>query len=171
MDSLLTNLPTLLAISRMGSLTAAAKQLGVPRSTVSRRLARLEQELGVLLAERNTRTFKLTEPARRLAGEAAAVVTHLQSLSESISFEAGQVRTEAEVRAVPEHEVRVGTPTDIQSVGIPEHCLVTIGGRERDDDLLPCENLDTAQVTIRNRGASKGHHWRPPPKQLLDRVW
>ncbi len=92
MDALLANLPTLLALASTRSLTAAAAELGVPRSTVSRRLARLEQDLGVLLAERNTRSFTLTAAGRRLAGEAGTMLASLQTLSESVRADAGQIR-------------------------------------------------------------------------------
>lgn len=92
MDALLANLPTLLALARTNSLTAAATELGVPRSTVSRRLARLEQDLGVVLAERSTRNFTLTEAGRRLAGEAGGMLARLQTVSESVRAEAGQIR-------------------------------------------------------------------------------
>ena len=92
MDALLANLPTLLALARTSSLTAAAVELGVPRSTVSRRLARLEQDLGVLLAERNTRSFTLTAAGRQLATEAGGMLARLQTVSESVRADAGQIR-------------------------------------------------------------------------------
>lgn len=92
MDALLANLPTLLVLARTGSLTAAAAELGVPRSTVSRRLARLEQDLDVVLAERNTRTFTLTEAGRRLAAEAGVLLASLQTISDSVRADAGQIR-------------------------------------------------------------------------------
>jgi DNA-binding transcriptional LysR family regulator len=43
------------------SFSEAARKLGVPLSTVSRRVADLEQELGVQLIERSTRKLRLTD--------------------------------------------------------------------------------------------------------------
>jgi DNA-binding transcriptional LysR family regulator len=43
-----------------GGITAAATRVGLPKSNISRRLARLEQRLGVQLIERNSRTSRLT---------------------------------------------------------------------------------------------------------------
>ena len=44
-----------------GSLSGAARRLGMPVSTVSRRIAEFEQELGVRLLERSTRNLALTD--------------------------------------------------------------------------------------------------------------
>jgi DNA-binding transcriptional LysR family regulator len=64
------------AIGDAGSLSAAARKLKVPLPTVSRKLALLEEHLGVRLVVRTTRKFVLTEPGRtylqscrRLLGE------------------------------------------------------------------------------------------------------
>ncbi|HEY3147329.1 MAG TPA: LysR family transcriptional regulator, partial [Dongiaceae bacterium] len=64
------------AVGDAGSLSAAARALKVPLPTVSRKLAQLEEHLGVRLVVRTTRKFALTEPGRiylescrRLLGE------------------------------------------------------------------------------------------------------
>lgn len=57
-----------------GSLTAAASVLGLPRPTVSRRLARLEERLGVRLIHRTTRRMKLTQQGATLYEKARRVV-------------------------------------------------------------------------------------------------
>ena len=49
------------AVIRAQSFTKAAELSGVPLSTISRRLANLEERLGVKLVERTTRKMKLTE--------------------------------------------------------------------------------------------------------------
>ncbi len=49
------------AVVQRGSFTAAAKALGVPKSTVSRRIAELEAELAVTLLHRTTRRVRTTE--------------------------------------------------------------------------------------------------------------
>lgn len=71
-----------------GSLTAAANRLDLPKSSVSRALARLEDALGVRLLQRTTRKLHLTEAGElfyqrvsRVMGElreAERVVTQLQ---------------------------------------------------------------------------------------------
>jgi DNA-binding transcriptional LysR family regulator len=48
-------------VSQMRSFTRAAQRLGVPKSSVSRAILRLENRLGVRLVERTTRRVTLTE--------------------------------------------------------------------------------------------------------------
>lgn len=49
------------AVAQAGNLTQAGARLGVSTATVSKRLQRLEQRLGVRLAARDARSFSLTE--------------------------------------------------------------------------------------------------------------
>jgi len=62
------DLKYLLALKRAGTLAAAARELGVDHSTVSRRLSALEEEIGNTLFRRTPDGLVFTE-----AGEAAAV--------------------------------------------------------------------------------------------------
>ncbi|WP_372885257.1 LysR family transcriptional regulator [Shimia sp.] len=88
-----------LATAETGSLSAAARRLGITQPTVGRQVAALEQELGVLLFERLGKALHLTQPgaellehARRM-GEAAGRISLLASgLSQSIE---GKVRITA----------------------------------------------------------------------------
>ncbi|MGR6873786.1 LysR substrate-binding domain-containing protein [Pseudomonas sp. HK3] len=48
-------------VASKGSFTAAADELDMPKSAVSQKISRLEQELGVRLIERTTRRLHLTE--------------------------------------------------------------------------------------------------------------
>ncbi|MCP5071482.1 MAG: LysR family transcriptional regulator [bacterium] len=57
-----------------GRVTAAADVLGLPRPTVSRRLARLEQRLGVRLLHRTTRRMKITPQGEVLYARARRTV-------------------------------------------------------------------------------------------------
>lgn len=56
----LTDLETFLLVASSGSVTAAAKSLGVPKSTVSRRVQRLEEALDQPLVTRSPNRVRLT---------------------------------------------------------------------------------------------------------------
>jgi DNA-binding transcriptional LysR family regulator len=62
------------AVVDCGSITAAASQLGLPRPTLSRRLGRLEERLGVRLLRRTTRRMHLTQQGEVLYASARRVV-------------------------------------------------------------------------------------------------
>lgn len=77
-------------VVRDASFSAAANSLGVPRSNVSRRVARLERDLGARLLERTTRRLHLTEAGelyyphcRRIEEEAENAEISVQELLET----------------------------------------------------------------------------------------
>ena len=51
-------------IAELRNISAAARSLGEPKSTVSRSLVRLEEGLGITLVERSTRNLRLTDAGR-----------------------------------------------------------------------------------------------------------
>src|SRR5450432_1953538 len=57
----LNDIRTFVAIAQAGTLTAAAKEMQLPTSTVSRALTRLEKHLGVLLVQRSHRGLSMTD--------------------------------------------------------------------------------------------------------------
>jgi DNA-binding transcriptional LysR family regulator len=69
---------TFVRVAEGSGLTPAARALGVPKSTVSRALARLERRLGVRLVQRTTRALALTDAGRayyeRVRGAVAGVL-------------------------------------------------------------------------------------------------
>jgi DNA-binding transcriptional LysR family regulator len=60
-DPNLNDVRTFVAAAQAGTLTAAARELRVPASTVSRALTRLEKHLAVLLVQRSSRGLVLTD--------------------------------------------------------------------------------------------------------------
>jgi DNA-binding transcriptional LysR family regulator len=55
---------TFVRVMESGSFTAAAQELGLPKSSVSRRVSALEAALRVRLLQRSTRKLVLTEAGR-----------------------------------------------------------------------------------------------------------
>ena len=73
----MTDLNALMLFAKVAeakSFTAAARQLGMPVSTVSRRVADLEKELGTRLLVRSTRSVRLTEAGALVIDQARALI-------------------------------------------------------------------------------------------------
>ena len=90
----LDNILVFVNVAQFESITRAARSLGMPISTVSRRLSVLESELGVSLLRRTTRRVTLTAQGREyfsqcqeplnLLQEAERVLTHAQRRPEGL---------------------------------------------------------------------------------------
>jgi DNA-binding transcriptional LysR family regulator len=72
-------------VVRTGSFSAAARQLGLPPSSVSRRIGALEQRLGVPLFVRTTRQVSLTEAGRVYSNSIQRVLTELDDADLMVS--------------------------------------------------------------------------------------
>jgi DNA-binding transcriptional LysR family regulator len=68
-----SGLKDFLELCRSGSLSAASRRLGVDRNTVARRVAALEEALGLLLFERGPQGWTRTAAGEELAGLASRV--------------------------------------------------------------------------------------------------
>jgi DNA-binding transcriptional LysR family regulator len=87
----LADLETFVAVADTGGVSGAARRLGLPKSIVSRRLVRLENELGAQLLTRTTRGAALTEAGATYREHAARVVAELEAARDSLS-PAGELR-------------------------------------------------------------------------------
>ncbi len=98
----LNEVEAFVAVVQAQGFTRAAERLGVPKSGVSRRVARLEATLGVRLIHRTTRSFHLTEVGQRYYERASRALTELE-----------EARTEASTSSgSPAGVVRITVPTD-----------------------------------------------------------
>ena len=80
----LEQLETFLAVVQRGSFAAAGRALHQSPSVLSRRLAALEAELGVVLLQRTTRRLSLTEAGQELLERSAPAVATLQAVAEEL---------------------------------------------------------------------------------------
>ena len=91
-----TRLRVLDALARLGSVTAAAKELHYTQPTVSHHLARLEAETGAQLLQRAGRGVRLTPAGQLLAARAAEIIGRIETadaeLAAHVGLTAGRVR-------------------------------------------------------------------------------
>ena len=92
------------------SFTAAAKELGVPVSSVSRAVASLEGELGVRLLHRTTRKLSLTDAGQHFFGRMQAVISEAEDAAREITGFASE----------PVGVVRLTAPPEIGAQALPK---------------------------------------------------
>jgi DNA-binding transcriptional LysR family regulator len=84
------------AVARAGGIRGAAAELGVPKSTISRRLAQLEASIGAPLVVRTSRRFALTDLGRALASRGEQMESFVRAsedlVRQAIAEPAGQLR-------------------------------------------------------------------------------
>jgi DNA-binding transcriptional LysR family regulator len=81
-----------MALVEAGSFHAAARQLGLSRALVSKRVAALERELGVSLVQRTTRALSVTGPGAEFLEPCRQVLEAYEAAT------AGLARHQAEPR-------------------------------------------------------------------------
>src|ERR1700733_9450644 len=74
----LNDVRTFVSVAQAGTLTAAAKELHCPASTLSRALTRLEKHLGVLLVQRGPRGLVLTDAGKEYLQSCRRALQSLQ---------------------------------------------------------------------------------------------
>lgn len=90
-------------VVQAGSFSAAARQLGLPTSTVSTRVARLERRLGVTLLQRTTRRLHLTEAGSLYFEHASTGLGYLMEAEAALD----------EARQQPQGTLKMTAPADL----------------------------------------------------------
>lgn len=78
------DLEVFVEVADAGGVSPAARRLGLSKSVVSRRLARLEAELGVQLIARTTRGAALTEAGLRFREHAERITGQVEAAQDSV---------------------------------------------------------------------------------------
>ena len=94
------------SVAESGSFSRAAERMGLPKSTVSRRLAALETRLGERLLLRTTRRQSLTEFGLQLLEHARQVVSEVEAVS----------ALSERRQAIPSGRLRVSMPSDFANL-------------------------------------------------------
>src|SRR5450432_3756781 len=104
----LNHVAVFIRVVELESFTAAAKHLGLPKSSVSRSVTHLEEALGVRLLQRTTRTLHLTDAGQAYYERARAALGSLE--------EAALAATN--LSAEPRGTVRMTAPGDMGIINL-----------------------------------------------------
>jgi DNA-binding transcriptional LysR family regulator len=127
-------LQVFLAVARAGRISAAARRLGVEHTTVSRRLAALEHELGVPLFYRTTTGYRLTRHGENVVGSAEAMERAALAVAARAREHGGAVAGRVRVAMPPEYGSHWLAPSLPALHAAHPHIdlQILVGTRERD---------------------------------------
>jgi DNA-binding transcriptional LysR family regulator len=93
-----------------GGFSAAGRALGVPKSRLSNRVARLEERLGVRLLQRSTRRFVITDVGERFLVHCRAMIEQARAAQDAVE----------ELRSEPQGLVRLSCPVSMAATVMAE---------------------------------------------------
>lgn len=133
-----------------GGFAAASRALGEPKSKLSRRVAQLEDHLGVRLIQRSTRRFSVTEVGQTYYAHCRAMLVEAEAAGEAIERS----------RAQPRGTVRLSCPTMLLDFRVA--AMVASFMRECPDVQVQLEATDR-RVDVIGEGLDLAIRVRPPP--------
>jgi DNA-binding transcriptional LysR family regulator len=100
------NMQIFVEVAKAQSFRRAADVLGMPNSTVSRRIAELERDIGLRLFNRTTRRVELTESGHRYFERCRRILQDAQLAHEEL----------ADMQARPSGTIRLSLPVDFSVI-------------------------------------------------------
>jgi DNA-binding transcriptional LysR family regulator len=138
-----------------GSFTAAARSLGAQTSKLSRRIRALEEELGVRLLNRTSRSLSLTETGRQFHQHCVALVAESKAAKDIVD----QTRTR------PQGTVRISCPVALLNSGVSSIISRYIEDNPQVQVLLDATNR---RVDVVEEGLDFAIRVRLPPLENTD---
>ncbi|MBK9394613.1 MAG: LysR family transcriptional regulator [Uliginosibacterium sp.] len=148
-----SELQTFLVVAELGSFSAAAKRLGLARSTVSTQIQALERALGFPLFHRTTRHVSLTADGERYAERAEVLVSGLEELTAEFSQRAGRVAGRLHVQMTESIANTLVLPRMAEFLRTYPDLALRISLSERAPDLAE-EGIDVALRLSNNKDSA-----------------
>lgn len=127
------------AVVEHGGYAAAERALGIPKSRLSRRIAQLENELGVRLLQRSTRRFAVTDVGHGVYRHAQAMLASAQAARDTVD----------RLSVTPRGLVRVSVPVTLAQEVMP---LVMPQFLERHPDVRVQVHVSNRRIDLINEG-------------------
>lgn len=152
------DLRTFLAVARAGSLTEAARSLGVSYSTVSRRLAALEEGLGARVFDRDPSGYAPTPVGAEMLESARRMEAEFEALSRRVRGSDARLSG----------RVRVATADALATAFMPE--LAGFSRRYPDIEVDLISTPEPAELAMRDAEVALVVTDRPPPNLVGRRL-
>ena len=140
-----------------GGFSQAGRALGMPKSRLSRRIALLEERLGVRLIQRSTRRFSVTEVGQDYYRHCKAMLVEAEAAEEAV----------ARSRAAPRGTLRVACPTALLHAQVGEMLAGFLLAHPQVTLQLDAGNR---RVDVVGEGLDVAIRVRPPPLEDSDLV-
>lgn len=140
-----------------GGFAPAGRALGMPKSKLSRRIALLEERLGVQLVLRSTRHFSVTEIGQTFYGHCRAMMVEAEAAEEAIAL----------TRSEPRGIVRMACPVTLLDARVGDMITAFMVEYPRVEIHLEATNR---RVDVIGEGIDLAIRVRPPPLQDTDLV-
>jgi DNA-binding transcriptional LysR family regulator len=145
------------AVVDHGGFAPAGRAIGVAKSKLSRRIALLEDRLGVRLIQRSTRRFAVTEVGQNYYAHCKAMLVEAQSAQEAIEL----------TRAEPCGVVRITCPVALLDVQVGDMLAAFLAQYPRVEMHLEATNR---RVDVVSEAIDIAIRVRPPPLHDSDLV-
>jgi DNA-binding transcriptional LysR family regulator len=119
------------ALAHEGTLSAAARTLGVDHATVARRVAALETSTGLKLVDRRPRTTTLTEDGKRIAAVASPMEETAFALARAAQAAKPRIGGEVTISAPPNFASSVIAPQLVRLRGQHPNIRIKLIGEKR----------------------------------------
>jgi DNA-binding transcriptional LysR family regulator len=140
-----------------GGFAPAARNLGIPKSRLSRRIAALEERLGVRLIQRSTRRFAITEIGQEYYRHCVAMLVEADAAEEAVQ----------RVRAEPQGLVKLSCPSALVYFHVGDMLARFMAANPRVEVHLECTNR---RVDVIAEGLDLALRVRFPPLEDTDLV-
>lgn len=130
---------TFVRVVENGGFTRAAEALGLPPSSVSRSVAKLEEDLGITLLERTTRKVALTDAGRAYFERARDALAGLEEANALALDAAREVHGLVRIALPPDFAAKIGEVIAAFSAAHPRiriECIFTASGGELVGDVV-----------------------------------
>lgn len=118
------DLALLVRVAEAPTLTAAARALDIPKSTLSRRLADLEARLGVALLRRGARKIHLSEAGAALVAQCGPMFARIEEAEAALARDGEAARGSLRISAPADFGVHVCAP--IVQAFLREHAGLSV---------------------------------------------